>query len=58
VVRGVCPDLRGREGVDVAARLARAVDTDWETAMGRVVAESRPLLDQKEPLSHGFYTSG
>ncbi len=34
------------------------VETDWETAMGRVVAESQRLLDDKGPLSHGFYTSG
>jgi anaerobic selenocysteine-containing dehydrogenase len=36
----------------------RLVETDWATAMGRVVHESRRLLDEKGPLSHGFYTSG
>ena len=36
----------------------RLVETDWDTALGRVVAESRRLLDEKGPLSHGFYTSG
>jgi anaerobic selenocysteine-containing dehydrogenase len=36
----------------------RLVETDWETAMGRVVAESRRLLEEKGGLSHGFYTSG
>jgi len=36
----------------------RLVETDWDTAMGRVVAESRRLLDEVGPLSHGFYTSG
>ena len=34
------------------------VETDWDTALGRVVAESRRLLEEKGPLSHGFYTSG
>jgi ferredoxin-nitrate reductase len=34
------------------------VETDWDTAMGRVVRESRRLLDEHGPLSHGFYTSG
>ncbi len=36
----------------------RLVETDWETAMGRVVERSRALLEDKGPLSHGFYTSG
>lgn len=36
----------------------RLVETDWDTAMGRVVAESRRLLDERGPTSHGFYTSG
>ncbi|WP_336660883.1 molybdopterin oxidoreductase family protein [Leucobacter sp. USHLN153] len=34
------------------------VETDWETAMQRIVSRSRELLDTKGPLSHGFYTSG
>jgi anaerobic selenocysteine-containing dehydrogenase len=34
------------------------VETDWETAMGRVVEVSRRELATKGPLSHGFYTSG
>ncbi len=34
------------------------VETDWDTAMGRIVARSRQLLDEVGPLSHGFYTSG
>ena len=34
------------------------VETDWETAMGRVVARSKQLLEEQGPLSHGFYTSG
>ncbi|MEU3663447.1 nitrate reductase [Streptomyces sp. NPDC032940] len=36
----------------------RLVETDWETAMTRVVERSRALLDSKGPLSHAFYTSG
>jgi anaerobic selenocysteine-containing dehydrogenase len=34
------------------------VETDWETAMGRIVQVSKRLLEDKGPLSHGFYTSG
>ncbi|WP_350224867.1 molybdopterin-dependent oxidoreductase [Arthrobacter sp. fls2-241-R2A-200] len=34
------------------------VETDWDTAMSRVVARSKELLASKGPLSHGFYTSG
>lgn len=34
------------------------VETDWETAMARIVERSRALLDEVGPLSHGFYTSG
>src|SRR5919199_1065531 len=36
----------------------RLVETDWETAMGRVVEVSKRLLAEKGPLSHGFYTTG
>ncbi|WP_255950637.1 molybdopterin oxidoreductase family protein [Streptomyces odontomachi] len=36
----------------------RLVETDWETAMQKVVERSRSLLDAKGPLSHAFYTSG
>jgi anaerobic selenocysteine-containing dehydrogenase len=32
--------------------------TDWDTAMRTIVAHSRQLLEEKGPLSHGFYTSG
>jgi anaerobic selenocysteine-containing dehydrogenase len=49
------PDRLTRPMVREGGRL---VETDWETAMGRVVAESRRLLDEKGPLSHGFYNSG
>jgi ferredoxin-nitrate reductase len=34
------------------------VETDWESAMSRIVATSQRLLDEQGPLSHGFYTSG
>ncbi|GAA4990925.1 molybdopterin oxidoreductase family protein [Kineococcus glutinatus] len=37
----------------------RLVETDWDTAMGRVVQRSRELLaTDAGALSHGFYTSG
>ncbi|MFG2452825.1 molybdopterin oxidoreductase family protein [Streptomyces sp. NPDC048512] len=36
----------------------RLRETDWETAMAAVVAESAGLLESKGPLSHAFYTSG
>jgi anaerobic selenocysteine-containing dehydrogenase len=36
----------------------RLVETDWDTAMERIVARSRSLLQDRGPLSHGFYTSG
>ncbi|MBF9132612.1 nitrate reductase [Plantactinospora sp. S1510] len=37
----------------------RLVETDWETAMGRVVNRSRELLDGPGGWGHfGFYTSG
>lgn len=34
------------------------VETDWNTAMGRVVAKSQELLENAGPGSIGFYTSG
>ncbi|MFC7922441.1 molybdopterin oxidoreductase family protein [Streptomyces cinereoruber] len=36
----------------------RLVETDWDTAMDRVVSRSRALLDERGPGSFGFYTSG
>ena len=33
-------------------------ETDWDTAMLAIVARSKQLLEEKGPLSHGFYTSG
>ncbi|MFF7758265.1 molybdopterin oxidoreductase family protein [Streptomyces griseorubiginosus] len=34
------------------------VETDWDTAMERVVGRTRELLDERGPGSIGFYTSG
>ncbi|SCD36492.1 Molybdopterin oxidoreductase [Streptomyces sp. di188] len=36
----------------------RLVETDWDTAMDRVVSRTRALLDDRGPGSVGFYTSG
>ena len=36
----------------------RLIETDWETAMGRVAAESKQLLAERGPSAIGFYTSG
>jgi anaerobic selenocysteine-containing dehydrogenase len=36
----------------------RLVETDWDTAMGRVVAESKRLLEKRGPSTIGFYTTG
>jgi anaerobic selenocysteine-containing dehydrogenase len=54
------------QGVDNADRLTRPlvregdrlVETDWETAMSRIVERSQTLLAEKGPLTHGFYTTG
>ncbi|MBO3750740.1 nitrate reductase [Streptosporangiaceae bacterium NEAU-GS5] len=34
------------------------VETDWDTAMSRIVARTRALLDEQGPSAIGFYTSG
>src|SRR5215203_810968 len=34
------------------------VEVSWDEAMGRVVEHSKRLLEEKGPLSMGFYTSG
>ncbi|WP_329201775.1 MULTISPECIES: molybdopterin oxidoreductase family protein [unclassified Streptomyces] len=36
----------------------RLVETDWATAMGRIVARSQELLHERGPGSIGFYTTG
>ncbi|HVD28348.1 MAG TPA: nitrate reductase, partial [Mycobacteriales bacterium] len=61
--KGLFGSWQGMSGGDRLARpLVREggelVETDWDTAMGRVVEHSRRLLDEHGPLSHGFYTTG
>jgi ferredoxin-nitrate reductase len=34
------------------------VEASWDEAMGRIVERSNELLEQKGPLSFGFYTTG
>ncbi|WP_306329261.1 molybdopterin oxidoreductase family protein [Streptomyces venezuelae] len=59
-------DLYGWQANGSADRLTRPliregtrlVETDWPTAMGRVVARSRELVDSRGPESVAFYTSG
>jgi anaerobic selenocysteine-containing dehydrogenase len=36
----------------------RLVETDWDTALGRVVQRSKDLLDERGPSALGFYTTG
>jgi anaerobic selenocysteine-containing dehydrogenase len=36
----------------------RLRETDWDTAMGRIVEVSKRLIRENGPLTHGFYTSG
>ncbi|MCY1158952.1 MAG: molybdopterin oxidoreductase, partial [Citricoccus sp.] len=36
----------------------RLVETDWDTAMDRVVARTRELLEEQGPSALGFYTTG
>ncbi len=55
VGHGTSPDRLTRPLVREGGRL---VETDWDTAMGRIVAKSKDLLARKGPLSHGFYTTG
>ena len=39
-------------------RHGELVETDWDTAMSLIVDRSRELLQERGPLSHGFYTTG
>ncbi|GAB2584108.1 nitrate reductase [Streptomyces capparidis] len=39
-------------------RAGRLVETDWDTAMERIAARSRELLERHGPGALGFYTSG
>jgi anaerobic selenocysteine-containing dehydrogenase len=49
------PDRLTRPLVRVDGELR---ETDWDSAMSLIVRTSKELLEQKGPLSHGFYTSG
>jgi anaerobic selenocysteine-containing dehydrogenase len=49
------PDRLTRPLVREGGRLN---ETDWPSAMGRIVEVSQRLLREKGPLTHGFYTSG
>jgi len=51
-------EQRDRLTTPLIRRDGELVETDWETAMAAIVDRSRTLLDEKGPLSHGFYTSG
>lgn len=59
-------DLYGWQANSSADRLTRPlvreggklVETDWDTAMERVVGRSRELLDEQGPSAIGFYTTG
>jgi len=61
--KGLFGSWRGMAGADrLTTPLVRdgdrLVEADWDTAMNRIVARSRDLLEHAGPLSHGFYTSG
>lgn len=59
-------DLYGWQALASPDRLTRPLvreggvlrETDWDTAMDRVTARTRALLDGPGPASIGFYTSG
>ncbi len=59
-------DLYGWQGATSSDRLTRPlvrdggelVETDWDTAMGRIVAQTQRLLAERGPSSIAFYTSG
>jgi anaerobic selenocysteine-containing dehydrogenase len=59
-------DLYGWQANNSPDRLTRPLvrengelrETDWDTAMERVVARSKELLADQGPGSHAFYTSG
>jgi len=59
-------DLYGWQANNSPDRLTRPLvrergelqETDWDTAMGRIAARSKELLEQSGPGSHAFYTSG
>ena len=39
-------------------REGELVEASWDEAMGRIVGESKRLLEEKGPLAFGFYTTG
>src|SRR4051794_9840608 len=49
------PDRLTRPLVREAGEL---VECSWDAAMGRIAERSAQLLQERGPLSHGFYTSG
>ena len=61
--KGLFGSWQGMQGEDRLTKPMIRVDgelveTDWDTAMSAIVDRSRRLLDEKGPLTHGFYTSG
>ncbi|TDE34105.1 nitrate reductase [Nonomuraea mesophila] len=59
-------DLYGWQAGNASDRLVRPlvrdggrlVETDWDTAMDRIVRRTRELLDEQGPSALGFYTTG
>jgi anaerobic selenocysteine-containing dehydrogenase len=59
-------DIYGWQAMQSDDRLTRPLvrddgelhETDWDTAMERIVARSRELLDETGPGAFGFYTTG
>lgn len=61
--KGLFGSVAGMQGDDrltepLIREDGRLVATDWDTAMAAIVNRSRALLDERGPLSHGFYTTG
>src|SRR4051794_6203161 len=59
-------DLHGWQAMSSPDRLTRPLiredgalhETDWDTAMGRIVDRSQELLAERGPSAFGFYTTG
>jgi anaerobic selenocysteine-containing dehydrogenase len=61
--KGLFGSWQGMAGTDrltlpLVREKGELVETDWDTAMTRIVERSQQLLADKGPLSLGFYTSG
>jgi len=61
--KGLFASWQGMSGKDRLTRPlirenGRLSECDWDTAMDRITQRSRQLLEERGPLSHGFYTSG